>query len=79
MNESRTTPRTATTKRLRAQRSADALVARYVLELAGRHPRPTPVAGPGTESGDRRPDNRTTEHGPAPFRARDRGGTLVGA
>jgi len=79
MNESRTTQRTATTKRQRAQRSADALVARYVLELAGRHGRPTPVAGPGTEGGDPRPVNRTTEHEPAPFRARDRRGTLVGA
>jgi hypothetical protein len=41
MPDPRTTPQTATAGRGRAQRSADALVARYILELSGRHGRPT--------------------------------------
>ena len=81
MNEPRTTPTTqltATTRRLRAQRSDDALVARYVLELSGRHGGSAPgAAGAGPESRERRPGTRTTEHGPAAFRVRDRGRTLV--
>ena len=59
-----TTTQTDAVRRLRAGRSADALVARYLLELSGRH-------------GHGRPVNRTEGSGAAPFRARELAETLA--
>ena len=43
MDDARTKSPVSSVGRRRAERSADALIARYILELSGRHGRPTAV------------------------------------